>query len=67
MTEIKVLAEIVNLKQARKRRARAQKDAKAKRNRLAFGRTKAERRRDEAEQARSRRLLERHRLESDED
>lgn len=35
-------AEIVNLRQARKRKARADKDRKAEDNRIKFGRTKAE-------------------------
>ncbi|MCB1491782.1 MAG: DUF4169 family protein [Rhodobiaceae bacterium] len=35
-------AEIVNLRQARKKKARADKDARADKNRIAFGRTKAE-------------------------
>ena len=34
--------EVVNLRQARKRKNRAEKEAKAEENRLAFGRTKAE-------------------------
>ena len=35
-------ADIVNLRQARKVRARAEKDRQAEQNRLTFGRTKAE-------------------------
>lgn len=34
--------EVVNLRQARKRKNRAEKEAKAEENRVAFGRTKAE-------------------------
>jgi hypothetical protein len=37
-------ADVVNLRKARKAKARAQKDAQAEQNRLIFGRTKAERR-----------------------
>jgi hypothetical protein len=37
------MSEIVNLKRARKSRARAEADEKAQANRAAFGRTKAER------------------------
>ncbi len=36
------MAEIVNLRQARKARKRAEKTAKAAENRVRFGRTKAE-------------------------
>ncbi len=34
---------VVNLRQARKRRARAEKEKRAEENRIRFGRTKAER------------------------
>lgn len=44
------MAEIVNLKAARKAKARAEKDRAAEANRARFGRTKAERTRDAAEQ-----------------
>ena len=37
------MAEIVNLRRARKGKARAEKDARAADNRVRFGRTKAER------------------------
>lgn len=37
------MAEVVNLRLARKRKVRAEKDATAAQNRLSFGRTKAER------------------------
>ena len=36
------MAEIVNLRQARKQKARAEKEARATENRASFGRTKAE-------------------------
>ena len=36
------MAEIINLREARKARKRAGKDAKAEQNRVRFGRTKAE-------------------------
>jgi hypothetical protein len=51
------MSEIVNLRQAKKRRARAEKDAKAAANRVAFGRTKAERRKTSAERAKDKRDL----------
>lgn len=37
------MSDIINLKRARKQKARAEKDAKASANRAKFGRTKAER------------------------
>jgi hypothetical protein len=36
------MAEIINLRNARKQRARAEKDVQAAQNRVLFGRTKAE-------------------------
>ncbi len=43
------MAEIVNLRRARKGKARAEKEARAAGNRVRFGRTKAEKRQSEAE------------------
>lgn len=37
------MAEVVNLRRARKDRAKREKEAQAQENRIAFGRTKAER------------------------
>jgi hypothetical protein len=54
------MAEIINLRQARKRKARADKDAKAAENRVAFGRTKEERRLSAAEKTLNLRRLEGH-------
>jgi hypothetical protein len=54
------MAEIINLRQARKRKTRAGKEAKAAENRVAFGRTKEERRLSEAEKALAERRLEGH-------
>ncbi len=45
------MADIVNLKDHRKRRARAQKEADAAARRLLFGRTRSEKTRDEMEKA----------------
>lgn len=50
------MAEIVNLRLARKQKARADKDARAEQNRLSFGRSKAEKQKTAAEKA----LAERH-------
>ncbi len=47
------MAEIVNLRRARKDQARAAKDARAVDNRARFGRTKAEKRATEAERGRA--------------
>jgi Domain of unknown function (DUF4169) len=45
------LTEIVNLRQARKQKARERREAAAARNRVAFGRSKAEKRFIESERA----------------
>ena len=47
------MAEIVNLRRARKHKARAAKDARAADNRTRFGRSKAEKRVAEAERDRA--------------
>ena len=52
------MAEIVNLRQVRKRKKRREKEAKAATNRARFGRGKAARRRDVTEQTRRERDLE---------
>jgi len=54
------MAEIINLRRARKAKERAVKDAKAQDNRIAFGRTKVERALSEAEKRLSERRLEGH-------
>ena len=59
------MAEIVNLRQARKTKARAEKEAKAADNRLAFGRTKAERELSAKERRLAERRLEGHRRDDD--
>lgn len=46
------MADVINLRTARKAKARAAKDKQAAANRAAFGRTKAERATDAAEAAR---------------
>ncbi len=56
------MADIVNLRQARKRKARAEKDAQAEANRVAFGRTKEDKRLSKARQDLEARRLEGHRL-----
>jgi hypothetical protein len=51
------MAKIVNLRQARKRKQRAQAEQEAAENRARFGRTPAEKQRIEAEEAEARRKL----------
>lgn len=58
-------ADIVNLRQARKRKAREIADRKADTNRIAFGATKAERSLRETEKAIADRRIDGHRLEKD--
>jgi hypothetical protein len=57
------MSNVVNLNQARKRRARAAAEEQAAANRLKFGRTKAQKQRDAAEADEARRKLDRLRLE----
>jgi hypothetical protein len=55
------MGEIVNLRQHRKRKARARKQQVAAENRERFGMTRAERERNAATQAKEQRNLEGHR------
>jgi hypothetical protein len=57
------MSEIVNLRQARKRRDRAEQDAQAEANRIQHGRAKAEKGLTAARRAQDARKLEGHRLE----
>jgi hypothetical protein len=59
------MAEIVNLRRARKQKARTEAGKQAEQNRIAFGRTKAERNLTEAERAKAERHIEGHRLSRD--
>lgn len=54
-------ADLVNLRQARKARAKAEREAAAAQNRILFGRTKAEKEREAAEAARKAREIDGHR------
>jgi hypothetical protein len=56
-------AEIVNLRRARKAKARIEREKEAEANRIAFGRTKAEKAATEAERKRSVRAIDSHRRE----
>lgn len=51
------MADIINLRQARKRKSRAEKEREAADNRVRFGRTKAERLATEKENSRAARDL----------
>ena len=61
------MVEIRNLRLERKRRHRAEKDARASVNRAAFGRSRSERTTSTAETERSRRDLDAHRREAGDD
>lgn len=61
------MADIINLKDRRKRKARDQKEADAAAKRLMFGRTKGEKQRDELEKSAKIRHLDGARRERDED
>lgn len=61
------MAEIINLRRARKQRARQDADQQAQQNRITFGRTKAERQLTEAERDKAARTLDGHRLASPDD
>ena len=56
-TPTKNTAEVVNLKRARKEKARRERENEAEANRRRFGRTKAEKAADKDAEARSRRTL----------
>jgi hypothetical protein len=60
-------AEIVNLRKVRKARDRVDKEKRAEENRLKFGRTKAEREREEAEETIAVRRLDAHRRKVDDE
>jgi hypothetical protein len=60
------MAEIVNLRRARKARSRAEREHNAAENRARFGRGKAEKARTAAETERRERHLDEHRRDRDE-
>ncbi len=60
------MAEIINLRQARKNKARAEKEARANENRVSFGRTKAEKMLTKAKQDLAKGRLEGHKRDPDE-
>jgi len=54
------MAEIINLRNIRKQKARADKDVQAAQNRVLFGRTKAEKLREAAEKSLAERRIDGH-------
>ena len=60
------MAEIVNLRQARKQKARAEREARAAENRVSFGRTKAEKKLSQAEQDLAKSRLDSHQRDDNE-
>ena len=60
------MADIINLRQARKHKQRADKDRQAAENRAKHGRTKGEKQRDAADADRARRQLDQSKLTGDE-
>jgi hypothetical protein len=60
------MGEVVNLRNARKAKARHEADVRADANRALYGRTVAEKTRDQIEAARRARLLDGAKLEGDE-
>ena len=61
------MGEVINLRQVRKQRARAQREAAAEENRMRFGRTKAGRIKESAEALLARRRLEAAKRDAPED
>lgn len=59
------MAEIINLRTARKRKAREDKSEKAAQNRILFGRTKAEKDLTKAKSEQAEKRLDGHRREDD--
>lgn len=55
------MGDVVNLRLARKRKARTEKEQAAERNRAVHGRTKGERQRDRADSERTQNFLDGHR------
>lgn len=54
------MAEIINLRNVRKQKARAEKETQASENRVLFGRTKAEKLKDAAEKAKAEKHIDGH-------
>ena len=54
------MAEIINLRNVRKQKARAERETQASQNRVLFGRTKAEKLKDAAEKAKAEKHIDGH-------
>jgi hypothetical protein len=61
------MAEIVNLRMARKRKTRADSQARAEENRVRFGRTRAQKAREAAARDKAERSLDAHRRDPGDD
>ena len=61
------MTEVINLRQQRKIKARAQKDKKSSENRRKYGRTKEEKQTEKLKAERDQRYLEGHKREPDEE
>jgi Domain of unknown function (DUF4169) len=59
------MGELINLKKFKKRAAHEQAEQQASRNRTRFGRTRAERARDELHTSRAESFLDQHRIDSE--
>jgi len=61
------MADIVNLRQFRKTKARSEKESQAEQNRLAFGRTKSEKTLTKALNEKAERVLDQKKLDKSDD
>jgi len=61
------MAQIINLRQARRKREKAEREATAEQNRILHGRTKAEKLRDKAIKETANKQLDGHRLDKEPD
>ena len=61
----RLAADVINLRRARKAKARVDHDLEAAANRAAFGRTKSEKQKSTAEERLANRKIDAHRRESD--
>ncbi|WP_354061252.1 DUF4169 family protein [Devosia sp. 2618] len=57
------MADIINLRTVRKQKARAEKETQAAQNRVLFGRTKAEKLKQEAEKTLAEKVIDGHKRE----
>jgi hypothetical protein len=60
-------ADIINLRRARKAKTRSEREKDAEQNRIRFGRSSAEKRKEADERDRAAAHLDRHRIEPDKD